>query len=286
MFGVVHNLHKLPCLTHSMIAEIYKIFKKKQTIEGAGVKLYRVFGHREVEECDPFLLLDHFGSKNPADYLKGFPWHPHRGIETVTYMLKGEVEHSDSLGNKGVIASGDVQWMTAGSGIIHQEMPRAYDGKMEGFQLWINLSKENKMTQPKYREIKNQNIPVVATDDFSMKVISGSFRETKGPTELPIDYFDVTLTGEIRIPKHYNAFIYIISGSVLVRNMEVFDGNCILFGKGEEIEVKSKSAQFLFVSGKQLNEPISWGGPIVMNTDEELKKAFLELDEGTFVKHS
>ena len=198
-----------------------KIIKNKPTIEGAGVHLTRVFGYYEVPLFDPFLLLDHFGSDSPRDYLAGFPWHPHRGIETVTYMIEGEVEHGDSIGNKGVIKSGDVQWMTAGGGIIHQEMPKRYDGTMMGFQLWVNLPASSKMMQPRYRDIKKEQIPEVAVaPGVKFKLISGEIANTRGPVkDLVIDteYFDVTIEPETdfthKLNNGYNAFCYVFEGS-------------------------------------------------------------------------
>jgi len=268
---------------------IKKIITTKTTIEGAGVKLERVFGFSEVPHFDPFLLLDHFGSPNPKDYLKGFPWHPHRGIETVTYMLDGEVAHADSLGNKGTIKSGDIQWMTAGSGIIHQEMPKAYNGNMQGFQLWINLQKKNKMIPPQYRGISQKDIVIVNRSESTIKLIAGSLDGTKASlTDLneDIEYFDVKLSGTF---KHdttkKTVLIYVIEGSIKILDQKLSDHHCVLLGGSGEISIESKNGRFLFIAGNPLNEPIAWGGPIVMNTQKELHQAFKELDEGTFIKH-
>ena len=269
-----------------------KILERRQTLEGAGVKLKRVLGNDENSTLDPFLLLDHFGSDNPKDYIKGFPWHPHRGMETVTYMWTGEVEHGDSLGNKGVIRSGDVQWMTAGSGIIHQEMPRKYDGLMQGFQLWVNLPAKKKMNDPKYRGIEKDQIPLVEKDGARIKVIAGKVDGAEGPVRdlsIPVEYFDVELTpGKIFehvTPLNHAAFSYIVNGSVEVQNGKVREGQCAVFGKGNLVKISSKlGSRFLFVSGEPLKEPVAWRGPIVMNTQEELDRAFEELDAGTFVK--
>lgn len=261
-------------------------------MEGAGVKLFRVFGSNEVPDFDPFLLLDHFGSDNPEDYIKGFPWHPHRGIETVTYMLEGEVEHGDSLGNKGVIRSGDIQWMTAGSGIIHQEMPKKYDGFMQGFQLWVNLPKSKKMMKPRYKGVLSSDTPAIEIDGAKIKVIAGKVNKTIGPvTDLivDVDYFDITLEHgkkfKIQTKKEYSTFIYIITGSALIENKKIDSGSCVLFSKDSLIE-SANELRFLFISGKKLNEPVAWGGPIVMNTEDELRKAFEELDNGNFIKDS
>jgi quercetin 2,3-dioxygenase len=261
-------------------------------MEGAGVKLKRVLGNDDDSTLDPFLLLDHFGSDNPQDYLKGFPWHPHRGMETVTYMWTGEVEHGDSMGNKGVIHSGDVQWMTAGSGIIHQEMPQKYDGLMQGFQLWVNLPAKKKMVAPKYRGIVKEQIPTAQKDGATVKVIAGKVNGTQGPVRdlaIDIEYFDVELsagkTFEHKTAQNDTVFAYIIEGSVEVQGETVTHGHCIVFGEGEVVKINSKSSsRFLFVTGEPLNEPVAWRGPIVMNTEEELEQAFEELNAGTFIK--
>jgi hypothetical protein len=272
--------------------QIQKILNRRLTLEGAGVKLKRVLGNDDDSTLDPFLLLDHFGSDNPQDYIKGFPWHPHRGMETVTYMWTGEVEHGDSMGNKGVIKSGDVQWMTAGSGIIHQEMPQKYDGLMQGFQLWVNLPAKKKMVDPKYRGIVKEQIPMVQKDDMNIKVIAGKVDGTQGPIRdlaIDIEYFDVKLasgkTFEHTTTKEDTVFAYIVEGSVEVQGKTITQGQCIVFGKGDFVKIDSKNiSRFLFVSGEPLNEPVAWRGPIVMNTQEELDQAFEELDAGTFIK--
>jgi redox-sensitive bicupin YhaK (pirin superfamily) len=272
--------------------QIQKILNRRLTLEGAGVKLKRVLGNDDDSTLDPFLLLDHFGSDNPQDYIKGFPWHPHRGMETVTYMWTGEVEHGDSMGNKGVIKSGDVQWMTAGSGIIHQEMPQKYDGLMQGFQLWINLPAKKKMVDPKYRGIVKEQIPMVQKDGVKIKVIAGKVDGTQGPIRdlaIDIEYFDVKLasgkTFEHTTTKEDTVFAYIVEGSVEVQGKTITQGQCVVFGKGDFAKIDSKNiSRFLFVSGEPLNEPVAWRGPIVMNTQEELDQAFEELDAGTFIK--
>ena len=265
---------------------------RRLTLEGAGVKLKRVLGNNDVSTLDPFLLLDHFGSDNSEDYIKGFPWHPHRGMETVTYMWAGEVEHGDSMDNKGVIKSGDVQWMTAGSGIIHQEMPQKYSGLMQGFQLWVNLPAKKKMVDPKYRGILKEQIPTVQKDGLKIKVIAGKMDGIQGPVRdlaIDIEYFDIELAPgkafEHATAKDDTVFAYVVEGAVEVQGKNIMQGQCVVFGKGDSVKICStKDSHFLFVSGKPLNEPVAWRGPIVMNTQEELDTAFKELDLGTFIK--
>ena len=275
-----------------MERKVEKILERRLTIEGAGVKLRRILGYDDDSTLDPFLLLDHFGSENPKDYIKGFPWHPHRGMETATYMWTGEVEHGDSMGNKGVIKSGDVQWMTAGSGIIHQEMPQKYDGLMQGFQLWVNLPAKKKMTDPKYRGITKDQIPTIEKDGQTIKVIAGKIEGIEGPVRdlsTETEYFDVELAvgKEFQHLTHKNltVFCYIINGSAEVHDQKIKSGQCAVFSRGDSVKISSLTgARFLFVTGESLNEPVAWRGPIVMNTEEELDKAFEELDEGTFIK--
>ena len=265
---------------------------RRLTLEGAGVKLKRVLGNNDVSTLDPFLLLDHFGSDNSEDYIKGFPWHPHRGMETVTYMWAGEVEHGDSMDNKGVIKSGDVQWMTAGSGIIHQEMPQKYSGLMQGFQLWVNLPAKKKMVDPKYRGILKEQIPTVQKDGLKIKVIAGKMDGIQWPVRdlaIDIEYFDIELAQgkafEHATAKDDTVFAYVVEGAVEVQGKNIMQGQCVVFGKGDSVKICStKGSHFLFVSGKPLNEPVAWRGPIVMNTQEELDTAFKELDLGTFIK--
>lgn len=275
-----------------MDRQIKKILNRKPTIEGAGVKLNRVLGNDDDSTLDPFLLLDHFSSDKLEDYIKGFPWHPHRGIETVTYMWTGEVEHGDSKGNKGVIKSGDVQWMTAGSGIIHQEMPLENNGLVQGFQLWINLPAKKKMIDPNYRGIEKKQIPVVQTKGAKVKVIAGVVEGTKGPVEdlaVDIEYFDVELAAEKSfehlVPKNNTVFAYVVEGSVDIAGRQILQAQCAVLGEGDIAKVTSlNDSRFLFVSGTLLGEPVAWGGPIVMNTEEELEEAFKELELGTFIK--
>jgi len=271
---------------------VKQILKSRLTLEGAGVRLKRVFGYNEVPLFDPFLLLDHFGSENPEDYIKGFPWHPHRGIETVTYMLSGEVEHGDSIGNSGLIASGDVQWMTAGSGIIHQEMPRRYDGLMQGFQLWVNLPAKKKMTSPRYRGITKDQIPALEKEGAKINVIAGRINNTEGPVQdlvVDVEYFDVELEAgkafEHKTNEGWKVFAYVVRGSAHSNDTLVKSEHCAIFSDGDTVKIGTRDGvRFLFVTGKPLRESVAWGGPIVMNTEEELAKAFQELEKGTFIK--
>jgi quercetin 2,3-dioxygenase len=268
------------------------ILNGRHTMDGAGVKLVRLLDNNTAELSDPFLLLDCFGSDDPKDYLKGFPRHPHRGIETVTYMIEGIVEHADSLGNSGVIKSGEIQWMSAGSGIIHQEMPKKYDGLMRGFQLWVNMPSKYKMTHPKYRGILKNEIPSVKHDGIEAKIISGEYEGKKGPvTDLVVDvqYLDITMDKNKKfgynLKKGYTTFCCVMDGSGYFEDNEITENQLILFKDISKIDVKSKTKlRFILVSGKPINEPIAWGGPIVMNTQAELRQAFKELDEGTFIK--
>lgn len=275
-----------------MERKVEEILERKLTLEGAGVKLKRVLGNDKNSTLDPFLLLDHFGSDDPKDYIKGFPWHPHRGMETVTYMWTGEVEHGDSIGNKGVIKSGDVQWMTAGSGIIHQEMPQKYDGLMQGFQLWVNLPAKKKMMDPKYRGIESEQIPMVQKNGVKIKVIAGRVDGAEGPVRdlaIAVEYFDVELAPgkafDHPVSKNSTVFAYVVNGAIEVLDKTTMQGQCAVFGKGDLVKLDSKlGGRFLFASGAPLREPVAWRGPIVMNTQEELDKAFEELDMGTFIK--
>jgi len=268
------------------------------TLEGAGVRLRRSFSNNEVPLFDPFLLLDRFGSSNPEDYLAGFPWHPHRGIETVTYVLEGEVEHGDTLGNAGVIGSGDVQWMNSGSGIIHQEMPKRSEGTMSGFQLWVNLPSTEKMATPAYRGLSRADFPEVTTDNGSrVKVVAGTYGGTEGPVKgISVDptYLDVNVpaegTFEVAPPTGFTAFAHAISGNVRFDGTDpqpVEAGETALFGTGGPIRAHAgaNDARFLLVSGRPLHEPVAWYGPIVMNTQAQLVEAVRELRGGDFVKH-
>jgi hypothetical protein len=279
--------------------KIKRVSTSIPTLEGAGVHLHRAFGNGEVPLFDPFLLLDDFRSDRPEHYLKGFPWHPHRGIETITYMLKGDVEHGDSLGNKGDISCGDVQWMTAGSGIIHQEMPKGdNEGRMEGFQLWANLPAVDKMMHPRYRDIKANQIPTVTLESgATIKVICGRIGEVCGPvTDVMIEpeYLDVTLPAHAVFShptvKGHTVFAYVHGGAGRFDDSsEKLLGNrtLVLFDQGEQVSITAgdEELRFLLIAGKPLNEPVAWRGPIVMNTQKELQHAFDEYRDGTFIKH-
>ncbi|HUL68978.1 MAG TPA: pirin family protein, partial [Gemmatimonadales bacterium] len=293
------------------------IVHAKPTLEGAGVHLRRAFGFGNTSEFDPFLLLDDFRNDVPADYLAGFPWHPHRGIETITYVLAGTVEHGDSIGNRGAIGAGDVQWMTAGSGIIHQEMPKGDNaGRMHGFQLWGNLPSSLKMTAPRYQEVKAPDIPAVTDDDGThVHVVCGNFWGMKGPVDgVAADpvYLDVSVAPGRRkvlpVETTRHAFAYVFAGNGKFCNAsgplavptesvgwldtkppaEVDNRSLVLFDRGDEVEVQAgeDGIRFLLVSGKPLGEPVAWCGPIVMNTQDQLREAFQELEEGTFLKSS
>jgi len=266
------------------------------TVEGAGVRVRRAFGAQQAPLLDPFLLLDELGSDDPADYMAGFPWHPHRGIETITYLLGGRVEHGDSMGNSGVIGPGDVQWMTAGSGIIHQEMPRAGDTpRMHGFQLWANLPAAHKMMAPRYRGVTSREIPEVATvAGARVKVISGELQGVRGPVrDVVIDptCLDVTLPAGASftapVTRGHTAFAYVFEGAARCNGSRIDAGHLALLGDGDEIDIAAPdaAARFLLVAGKPLGEPVAWWGPIVMNSEAELRTARDEYQRGTFVKH-
>lgn len=297
------------------IRPVKRIVEAKPTIEGAGVHLRRAFGFGSTSEFDPFLLLDDFRNDIPEDYLAGFPWHPHRGIETITYVLAGTVEHGDSLGNKGSIEAGDVQWMTAGRGIIHQELPRGDAvGRMHGFQLWANLPASLKMSAPRYQEVKSNDIPAITDDDGThVRIISGSFWGTAGPVDgvaaEPI-YLDVSVPPgkrrKLPVETTRHAFAYVFAGSGHFCNASAplsvptegvswadttpptsaANRTLVLFDRGDEVEVHAgqDGIRFLLVSGKPLEQPVAWYGPIVMNTQEELQTAYDELKAGTFLK--
>lgn len=279
-----------------MTRQIKKIVNGHTTFDGAGVKLVRVISHSDVKDFDPFLLLDAFDSHNPEDYIKGFPWHPHRGIETVTYLIKGDIEHGDSLGNKGSILDGGCQWMTAGGGILHQEMPQATESVL-GVQLWLNLPSKDKMTAPQYRDILEKDIPIIKTDNYQVSVISGKFNEIHGPVSgdyVHMDFYDVTLNPghdmRIETNEENTVFVYVIEGEGGFSSQDgkvVRKKDAVLFDFGDHLQVQTGNTgiRFLMFSGKPIKEPIAWGGPIVMNTEEELKKAFSDLEKGTFIRH-
>ena len=297
------------------VRPVKRLSQAKPTIEGAGVHLRRAFGFGNTSDFDPFLLLDDFRGDVPEDYLAGFPWHPHRGIETITYVLAGTVEHGDSMGNHGAIAAGDVQWMTAGSGIIHQEMPKGDpQGRMYGFQLWANLPAALKMTAPHYQEVKAADIPVARADDGTeVRVVCGTFWGAKGPVEgIAADpmYLDVTVPPGLRktlpVAADHQAFAYVFAGAGKFCNAsgplevptepagwadtkpptEAANRTLVLFDRGDELTVQAggEGIRFLLVSGKPLHEPVAWYGPIVMNTQQQLREAFEELERGTFLK--
>jgi len=296
--------------------KVRKVIKGRPVLEGAGVRLRRLFGFNRGSEFDPFLLLDDFRADNPRDYLKGFPWHPHRGIETITYILDGKVEHGDSMGNQGVIGPGDVQWMTAGSGIIHQEMPKGDEaGRMGGFQLWANLPASHKMMDPRYRDVKSGQIPAVQTPEGAViRIICGEIAGTRGPVrDIVTDpqYLDVTVPagrkyshptrpgdtvfayvigGRGRFCRETSPFAYEVEGRNyfdMERKPFAADGELVLFSDGEGISVSTEEepVRFLLLSGRPIGEPVAWYGPIVMNTQEELRIAFEEYEKGTFIKH-
>jgi quercetin 2,3-dioxygenase len=295
------------------IRPVKRLAKSQLTMEGAGVRLRRAFGFGDTAEVDPFLLLDDFRGDRPDDYLAGFPWHPHRGIETITYVLAGNVDHGDSLGNKGTIGAGDVQWMTAGSGIVHQEMPHGNPrGQMHGFQLWANLPASLKMTHPRYQDVKAADIPELTEDDgTSVRVICGSFWGKRGPVDgvaAEPQYLDVSVPPGRRrslpVARSRNAFAYVFEGAgrfagasdpqpITTDIVGGPDGvaadnrSLILFDSGDEITVQTgdQGVRFLLVSGTPIQEPVAWRGPIVMNTNEQLREAFDEYRNGTFLKH-
>jgi quercetin 2,3-dioxygenase len=297
------------------VRPIKQVVQSKPTVEGAGVKLRRAFGFGNTAEFDPFLLFDDFRNENPGDYAAGFPWHPHRGIETITYVLAGTVAHGDSLGNRGNLGAGDVQWMTAGSGILHQEMPQGDErGRMHGFQLWANLPSSLKMTDPRYQDVVSKDIPDVVDDDGTrVRVICGDFWGKSGPVDgVAADprYLDVSVPPGVRkrlpVENSRHAFAYVFAGSGTFRDAsaprpvqtetvgeaatsgpgETGNRSLVLFDSGDEITVQAgdEGVRFLLVSGKPIEEPVAWYGPIVMNTEAELQRAYTELRNGTFIK--
>ncbi len=305
------------------IRPVKRIIQSRPTVEGAGVRLRRAFGFGDTSEYDPFLLFDDFRNENPDDYLAGFPWHPHRGIETITYVLTGTVEHGDSLGNRGSLQAGDVQWMTAGSGILHQEMPQGDPrGRMHGFQLWANLPASLKMSRPRYQDVSAVDIPEITDDDGTrVRVVCGSFWGATGPVDgIAADprYLDVFVPPGRRkvlpVETTRHAFAYVFEGSGTFRDAsqpravktesvgdievsddapatvpeDAADRSLVLFDRGDEVVVQAgeHGIRFLLVSGKPIEEPVAWYGPIVMNTESELRRAWAELRDGTFIKHT
>jgi redox-sensitive bicupin YhaK (pirin superfamily) len=297
------------------VRPVKRIIQATPHVEGAGVKLRRAFGFGDTGEFDPFLLFDDFRNENPADYRAGFPWHPHRGIETITYVLAGTVEHGDSLGNQGRLGAGDVQWMTAGSGIMHQEMPQGdADGRMHGFQLWANLPASLKMTRPRYQDVPGRDVPEIVDDDGTrVRVIVGEFWGKRGPVEgIAADprYLDVSVPPgrrkrlDVEMTRHAFAYVFdgsgsfrdastprgvlteAVDGSDAIRRDDTGNRSLVLFDRGDEVVVQAgdRGIRFLLVSGRPLEEPVAWYGPIVMNTQEELRQAVAELRNGTFIK--
>lgn len=299
------------------IRPVNRVIEAQKTMEGAGVQLHRAFGFTDPHMADPFLLFDDFRNEDPAAYKAGFPWHPHRGIETITYVLAGSVEHGDSLGNQGELGAGDVQWMTAGSGILHQEMPKGDEaGRMHGFQLWANLPSSLKMTQPRYQDVGSTEIPVIGDDDgTAIRVVCGDYQGVKGPVDgmsAEPNYFDISVPAgkrkRFKVDTHRNAFAYIFEGSGRFRDSsepmgvlteKEFQGeeillrdqtgnrSLILFGAGDEVIVEAgdDGIRFLLVSGAPIKEPIAWHGPIVMNSQQELAQAINDLNSGTFIRN-
>jgi quercetin 2,3-dioxygenase len=297
------------------IRPVKRVIEATPHMEGAGVKLHRGFGFGDTGEFDPFLLFDDFRNERPADYLAGFPWHPHRGIETITYVLAGTVAHGDSLGNRGSLGAGDVQWMTAGSGILHQEMPQGDDqGRMHGFQLWANLPRALKMTEPRYQDVQAKDIPEITDDDGThVRVVCGEFWGQKGPVEgVAADprYLDISVgpgkTKRLAVDNSRHAFAYVFAGSGTFRDASrplpvqtelvgisddatpsmLGNRSLVVFDSGDEITVTAgdEGIRFLLVSGRPLEEPVAWYGPIVMNTQQELQQAYAELKNGSFIK--
>jgi quercetin 2,3-dioxygenase len=271
---------------------IQTVIHPQWVLEGAGVRLQRSIATRRLEYLDPFLLFDHFGSDDPEDYIRGFPMHPHRGIETVTYMLRGNVDHKDSMGNEGSIGAGDVQWMTAGRGILHEEMPRRGEGGMEGFQLWVNLPAKQKMTKPRYQEVTSARIPEVhRPDGTTIRVIAGTVDDTVGAvTEIAADptCLDVHLaSGAIfsdPVPRGHAAFLYLYAGGLVVGASTASATSLLVLSDGDAVSVNggSEESRFLLISGKPLNEPVARYGPFVMNTEEEIEQTLRDLKSGTF----
>ena len=270
--------------------QVAKAFRGMPTSDGAGVRLTRVIGQPALSELDPFLLLDHFESDESGDYIAGFPEHPHRGFETVTYMLAGRMRHRDSKGNSGLLTSGSVQWMTAGRGILHSEMPEQEEGLMSGFQLWVNLPAKNKMTEPRYQDIAPERIPETDVDGAHVRVIAGTFGNVHGPVQAEATdptYLDVALqsnaTFRTELPAKHNAFIYVFEGCATIGDRDVKRGELAVLTEGENVAVTTSSgARFLLVAGRPLNEAVARYGPVVMNTEEELHRAFADIRSGDF----
>lgn len=281
-----------------------QIVRGKKAIDGAGVHLRRVLGIRTIQDFDPFLMLDGFDSENPEDYIKGFPWHPHRGIETITYLIQGSIEHGDSLGNTGIIGDLECQWMTAGSGIIHQEMPQA-SKQMLGCQIWVNLPKKYKMTHPSYGDITQDKIKVIKEENASIRILAGKYKGKRGAFKgkyVKVQYLDIELAPNhtwvySETPNNETLFVYLLEGALSVdKNLSYYEDKAcaILFSSSNEdnssndsvvVRAGIEGARFVLLAGKPLREPVAWGGPIVMNTQDELQIAFRELEKETFIKH-
>lgn len=279
----------------AQLRPVRRVVAGSDQIDGAGVRLVRVIGRNDVEQFDPFLMLDAFDSRDPQDYIRGFPWHPHRGIETVTYLIEGDIEHGDSLGNRGHIRDGGCQWMTAGGGIIHQEMPQAAP-RMLGLQLWLNLPRKDKFIAPQYRDLSEDRIPRVREGGADIGVIAGHYGATAGPTQgdyVRATMLDVALQPGAEFGLSVNpadtVFLYIVEGSGRLggSEQEIAGHRAVLFGGGDRCAARAGEAglRFVLFAGKPLREPIAWGGPIVMNTREELEQAFAEIDNGTFIRY-
>lgn len=275
------------------VRAINKTVKGQRTIDGAGVRLVRVLGNRTVRDFDPFLMLDAFDSTDPEDYIAGFPTHPHRGIETVTYLASGQIDHGDSMGNKGSITDGCCQWMTAGSGIMHKEMPQPSD-HMLGLQLWVNLPAKDKMAVPKYHGIEAEDIPVVSEEGAEVHVLSGTYKGKGGAMQadyVPVTFLDVRLDPGTKwvwdTPAEYTVFAYLFTGDLEFEGFELPAHEAVLFTKGDQVLLHAgkKGAMFVILSAPPLHESVAWGGPIVMNTEDELRTAFMELENNTFIKH-
>lgn len=275
-----------------------KIVTGRPSVDGAGVRLVRVLGAPTVYDFDPFLMLDAFDSYNPDDYVRGFPMHPHRGIETFTYLMEGEIDHQDSLGHRGRILDGCCQWMTAGNGILHQEMPRPTEHLL-GLQLWINLPRVHKMTEPKYRDITPAAVPVLEEDEARVAVVTGTYATPRGSVDgatrgdyVPVRFLDVRLrpgkTWTVETDPADTVFAYLVQGACFQGELELPARRAVLFGPGDTLSLTGgpEGARLVLVSGRPLREPVAWGGPIVMNTESEVRQAFQELEDGTFLRHA
>ncbi len=277
------------------LRKIQRIVTGRQTIDGAGVSLVRVFGYHDTEDFDPFLMLDAFDSSNPEEYIKGFPWHPHRGIETITYLIEGDVEHGDSLGNRGSILDGECQWMTAGSGIIHQEMPQP-TSRLLGCQLWLNLPAKDKMVTPAYNDIIRDSVPEIREQGAHIRVIAGRYGDKEGAFQgqyVPLQYLDVQLQAGVKWETETDdlatVFVYILQGQLAFapEGDYVPQKSAVLLSRGSRVHLQTgeSGARLLMLAGRPLREPVAWGGSIVMNTEQELKEAYADLERDNFIRH-